>query len=50
MSENIFFPDSFQNASSSIKKMSSSEEIKAEVLPEDYNIYDLSFKIIFKAF
>jgi small GTP-binding protein len=26
--------------------MSSSEEIKAEVLPEDYNIYDLSFKMI----
>ena len=26
--------------------MSSPEEIKAEVLPEDYNIYDLSFKMI----
>ena len=26
--------------------MSSSEEIKAEVLPEDYNQYDLSFKMI----
>ena len=26
--------------------MSTPEEIKAEVLPEDYNIYDLSFKMI----
>ena len=26
--------------------MSQPEEIKAEVLPEDYNIYDLSFKMI----
>ena len=26
--------------------MTSSENIKAEVLPEDYNQYDLSFKMI----
>ena len=50
MSENIFFPDSFQNASSSIKKMSSSsleDKLSKEILPYEIEFFSKNSNIVF---
>ena len=50
MSENIFFPDSFSNASSSIKKMPPSsleDKLSKEILPYEIEFFSKNSNIVF---